>query len=62
MLGIRLGNDQGSLPAQKGELALTSTDMGHSGGMDGKFGESDYRLRIDLAYRGVHVTTQREHR
>ena len=31
--------------------------MGHSGGMDGKFGESDYRLRIDFAYRGVHVTT-----
>lgn len=57
MLGIRLGNDQGCLPAQKGELALTSTDMGHSGGMDGKFGESDYRLRIDFAYRGVHVTT-----
>lgn len=57
MLGIRLGNDQDCLPAQKGELALTSTDMGHSGGMDGKFGESDYRLRIDFAYRGVHVTT-----
>src|ERR1700689_2326824 len=57
MLGIRLGNDQGCLPAQKGELALTSTDMGHSGGMDGQFGESDYRLRIDFAYRGVHVTT-----
>jgi hypothetical protein len=25
--------------------------------MDAKFGESDYRLRIDFAYRGVHVTT-----
>jgi Tannase and feruloyl esterase len=57
MLGIRLGNDNGFLPAQNGELALTSTDMGHSGGMDGKFGESDYQLRIDFAYRGVHVTT-----
>jgi feruloyl esterase len=57
MLSIHLGNDQACLPTQKGELALTSTDMGHSGGMDGKFGESDYRLRIDFAYRGVHVTT-----
>jgi Tannase and feruloyl esterase len=57
MLSIHLGNDQGCLPAQNGELALTSTDMGHSGGMDGKFGEKDYQLRIDFAYRGVHVTT-----
>ena len=40
-----------------GNSLSTSTDMGHSGGMDGKFGESDYQLRIDFAYRGVHVTT-----
>jgi Tannase and feruloyl esterase len=57
MLAIHLENDQGCLPAQKGELALTSTDMGHTGEMDARFGESDYRLRIDFAYRGVHVTT-----
>jgi len=57
MLGIHLGNDDECLPEQNGELALTSTDMGHSGGMDGKFGENDYQLRIDFAYRGVHVTT-----
>ena len=56
-LNIRLGNDDSCYPAQHGELALSSTDMGHSGGMDGKFGESDYQLRIDFAYRGVHVTT-----
>lgn len=57
-LNIRLSNDDGCYPAQHGELALVSTDMGHSGGgMDGVFGEKDYQLRIDFAYRGVHVTT-----
>ncbi len=56
-LNIRLGNAEGCYPADHGELALASTDMGHTGGMDGKFGEKDYRLRIDFAYRGVHVTT-----
>lgn len=56
-LGIRLDNDAGCMPAQNGELALASTNMGHSGGMDGSFGEKDFQLRIDFAYRGVHVTT-----
>lgn len=56
-LSIHLGNDEGCYPAQHGELALASTDMGHTGGMDGQFGEKDYQLRIDFAYRGVHVTT-----
>ena len=56
-LNIRLGNDEGCLPATSGELALASTDMGHSGGMDGEFGAKDYQLRIDFAYRGVHLTT-----
>ena len=56
-LNIRLSNDDGCYPAQHGELALASTDMGHAGGMDGEFGEKDYQLRIDFAYRGVHVTT-----
>ena len=55
-LSIHLGNDDGCYPAQHGELALASTDMGHTGGMDGQFGEKDYQLRIDFAYRGVHVT------
>ncbi len=55
-LNIRLGNSQGCYPADHGELALASTDMGHSGGMDGNFGD-DERLRIDFAYRGVHVAT-----
>ncbi len=56
-LNIRLSNDDGCYPAQHGELVLASTDMGHTGGMDGQFGEKDYQLRIDFAYRGVHVTT-----
>ena len=56
-LNIRLGNADGCYPADHGELALASTDMGHTGGMDGKFGDKDYRIRIDFAYRGIHVTT-----
>jgi feruloyl esterase len=56
-LNIRLGNDDGCLPSTRGEIALASTDMGHSGGMDGQFGAKDYQLRIDFAYRGVHLTT-----
>ncbi len=56
-LNIRLENDAGCAPATHGEVALASTDMGHSGGMDGQFGEKNYQLRIDFAYRGVHVTT-----
>jgi len=56
-LNIRLGNDEGCMPATNGELVLASTDMGHSGGMEGQFGEQNYQLRIDFAYRGVHVTT-----
>jgi feruloyl esterase len=55
-LNIRLGNAEGCYPANHGDIALASTDMGHTGGTDGKFGE-DERLRIDFAYRGVHVTT-----
>ena len=56
-IDMGLDNDDGCLPATNGELALASTDMGHSGGMDGRFGEKDYQLRIDFAYRGVHLTT-----
>ena len=57
-VSIRLGNADGCYPADHGELAMASTDMGHaSGGPEGQFGEKDYQLRIDFAYRGVHVTT-----
>ncbi len=54
-LNIRVGNAQSCAPAQNGELALASTDMGHEG-MDPAWGD-DPKLRIDFAYRGVHVTT-----
>jgi feruloyl esterase len=58
MLNIRLDHDETCPVAQNGELALTSTDMGHSGNgaEEGSFGD-DYQLRIDFAYRGVHLTT-----
>ncbi len=54
---MRLDHDEGCMVAQNGQLALTSTDMGHSGGNnEGTFGD-DYQLRIDYAYRAVHLTT-----
>lgn len=56
-LDIHSDNDQGCMPATNGELVLASTDMGHEGSMDGSFGAKDYQLRIDFAYRGVHVAT-----
>jgi len=58
MLNVRLDHADSCAPARNGELALASTDMGHSsGGPEGAFGAKDYQLRIDFAYRGVHVTT-----
>ena len=58
MLNIRLDHAESCAPSRNGELAIASTDMGHSGGgTDGAFGANDYQLRIDFAYRGVHVTT-----
>jgi hypothetical protein len=57
MVNVRLDHAESCVPSQNGELALASTDMGHSGGNDGAFGANDYQLRIDFAYRGVHVTT-----
>jgi len=55
-LNVRLSNASSCVPAQKGELALASTDMGHTGGFEGKWAETDYSARIDYAYRGEHVT------
>lgn len=44
---------------QRGELALAATDTGHNPGssFDGTWAASDPQLRIDFAYRGVHVTS-----
>lgn len=53
-LNVRVGNADGCAPAQRGELAVASTDMGHRSG-EGVWQE-DPQLRIDFAYRGVHVT------
>jgi hypothetical protein len=53
-LSIHTGNDMGCAPSQKGELALASTDMGHSS--DDKAWGADAQKRVDFAYRGVHVT------
>jgi feruloyl esterase len=55
-IGLMLSNPHGCMPATNGELALASTDMGHHGGMDGSFGAKDYQLRVDFAYRSLHVT------
>jgi feruloyl esterase len=55
-LSLRIEKDEGCLPATNGEVAVASTDMGHEGSTDGSFGAQDYQLRIDFAYRGVHVT------
>jgi feruloyl esterase len=40
---------------QRGEFVTASTDMGHQGG-GGTWGASDPQLRVDFAYRGVHLT------
>jgi len=55
-LGIHLDQAATCVPAQKGELALASSDMGHSGGPGAEWGARDYAARIDFAYRGMHVT------
>ncbi len=54
-LSIHVSNAQTCPAAENGELALASTDMGHEG-MNPSWGD-DPKLRIDFAYRGVHVTT-----
>jgi feruloyl esterase len=58
MVNVRLDHAESCLSSQNGELALASTDMGHSNEeTQGSFGAKEYQLRIDFAYRGVHVTT-----
>ncbi|WP_415199750.1 tannase/feruloyl esterase family alpha/beta hydrolase [Silvibacterium sp.] len=52
---IDVPNAQDCFPATHGEFVLASTDMGHEGGMDGEFGK-DAQLRVDFAYRSLHVT------
>jgi hypothetical protein len=55
-MNIHVCNDEGCAPAERGELALASTNIGHNRAGDGVWGAIDPQLRIDFAYRGVHVT------
>ncbi len=48
----------GCLPANAGQLALATTDMGHEGLNDGSWIVNNPWAGIDFAYRGVHVTSQ----
>jgi len=43
-------------PETNGEFVMASTDMGHDTN-GGTWGASDMQLRVDFAYRGVHVTS-----
>jgi hypothetical protein len=58
-LAIQVPNTEmvGNVQIQRGELALAATDTGHptGNGMDGTWAAADPQLRIDFAYRGVHV-------
>jgi feruloyl esterase len=56
-LRISVSNAQGCSPAESEELAVGSTNMGHQSAGDGAWGAMDPQLRIDFAYRGVHVTS-----
>jgi feruloyl esterase len=58
-LNVRLDDHTvGCQPADDGELALGSSDMGHEGGMDGAWAAHNEQARIDFGYRGMHVTAQ----
>jgi feruloyl esterase len=59
MLNVRLDDHaNGCVPADNGELALASTDMGHEGAMDGSWAAHNPQARVDFGYRGVHVTAE----
>ena len=59
-LAIQVPNTEmvGNAQIGRGELALASTDTGHptNDGLDGTWLAADPQLRVDFAYRGVHVT------
>lgn len=48
----------GNVQIKRGEFVLAATDDGHPTGVgtDGAWAGSDPQLRVDFAYRGVHVT------
>jgi len=55
-LQIHISNAQGCTPAESEELVVASTNMGHQSAGDGAWGALDPQLRIDFAYRGMHLT------
>jgi len=55
MLNVRTDHADSCAPVNAHGIVLASTDMGHSGGMDGSWASAP-EARIDFAYRGVHLT------
>jgi feruloyl esterase len=60
-LNINVGRAEGCAPATNGEIALASTDMGHSNGpgrgnADPIWAVENPQTRIDFAYRAQHLT------
>lgn len=60
-LNINVGRTDGCPPATKGEIALASTDMGHSNGPgrgngDPVWAAENPQTQIDFAYRAEHLT------
>jgi feruloyl esterase len=60
-LNINVGRTEGCAPATNGEIALASTDMGHSngpgrGGGDPTWAAENPQTKIDFGYRAEHLT------
>jgi hypothetical protein len=57
-LNINVGRIDGCAPATNGEIALASTDMGHSnhGAEDNSWAVDDPRTHLDFGYRAEHLT------
>lgn len=53
-VSLQVGAASGCVPLKTGSFVIASTDMGHQG-MSGDFG-ADKQLRVDFAYRAVHLT------
>jgi hypothetical protein len=56
-LNINVGRTDDCAPATNGEVALASTDMGHSGGgNDNVWAVDNPQTRLDFGYRAEHLT------
>ncbi|WP_114240301.1 tannase/feruloyl esterase family alpha/beta hydrolase [Dyella sp. C9] len=58
LMRLDIEHANGCVPAENGELVTATTNMGHEGASmgDGSFGRTP-QLRIDFAYRAVHLTS-----